>query len=166
MESWKISEYSKLAGNRFLFKNNIFIIALQEAFITVVPYLFITSLITLVISFLRFYNLHIGVIGPEDLESIYNATSDGISLVVLIAIASRFAIRYDIDNMMSIMLSVSVFFSVNAFSSSLMVLEGLKHAPKINGLSILIPIMTVFVFRGIMLKIHDPVNYSGANVHI
>jgi len=152
--------------NRFIFKNNIFIIALQEAFITVIPYLFISSLITLIISLLRFYDLHLGLLGSEGLEIINNATSQGISLVVMIAIASRFAIRFDIDNMMSIMLSVSVFFSVSAFSNTFAVLEGLKYAPKINSLSILIPIVTVFVFRKIMLKTNDPVNYSGANVHI
>ncbi len=156
------------SGKTLFSKSSIFIIALQEGFVSIVPYLLISSLGILLSMFFRHYDIRFWIFTPDLIDSISNTLSGYISVIALVAISFRFAIRYNVDQTVAVFLSLAVFFTATAVMTDMFpeLAKRMNYAVKLNYISIIIPIVSTLLLKKVLSRIKIETGYMGINIHV
>jgi len=90
----------------------IFLIALQEAFIAIIPFFIFTGILSLLNVLIQYYNTDIFFITPKGFNLFTKTIQSYTSIVPTISIAYFLAKRIKISEIMAILLSVTTFISI------------------------------------------------------
>jgi len=96
----------------------LFIITLQEAFTAIVPFFLLTSVITLLFSFLLYFNTDLFFISQKNILYLSKILQSFSSIVSVIAISYFFAQRLKVSQIIAVILSVSVFVTLVLIENS------------------------------------------------
>jgi len=129
-------------------KKTVFWIAIQEALISLAPYIFIRSVIVLLSQFSAYFHLKFASAAHLSLlsETLVQFTSIG----MVVSVAYVFSVRYNTEHISTILLSLAVFGSITALSSTPR--HHLVLPYEIDGYQIFSPIVTTLIFAKLSKK--------------
>ncbi|MBL4762030.1 MAG: PTS sugar transporter subunit IIC/EAL domain-containing protein [Gammaproteobacteria bacterium] len=134
------------------------LIAIRESFVSLVPYLVVSSLAILAGQFIHVFNIESSALNLHSFDAIYSVPSKYFPLALFISLSYHFSIRFNVNSIVSMVLSVLVFFS----------LESIIHTEQKSGalfnteasfLIIIIPITTNLLLKYFSLK-KTGINFS------
>jgi len=100
-----------------MMKEKPFIVALQESFVAIVPYLVLASLALLLLQLFSFFEIRIPGLSFSRLQQTVLVINHFLSFVVLISIAYHFALRYHTNRFVAIQLSLAGYVTLLALNT-------------------------------------------------
>ena len=130
------------------FKESRFVVALQEALIALAPFAILTSLLTLLAQIPFYVHWVPSVSLFQTLTFLSRGMQRLMSIATVVSVAYHFAVRYDAERILAMLLGLAVFLSTFAFSASrtspLLVLPF-----SLDIWQIVIPIASVFLMKAL-----------------
>jgi lactose/cellobiose-specific phosphotransferase system IIC component len=139
---------------KILSKQNLFILAIQDAFISILPYIILSSLLVVT------HQLGLYLFPKNNLEVLLQLSkllSDFFPLLLMFSITYHLSNRYLVNSVSAISLSFAIVITLSILENDHVTLKTLYN---LSFLSILIPISTVF-----MLHFHHQKNTSLYTIH-
>ncbi len=149
---------------RTAFRESRLVIALQEAFIALAPFVILASLLTLASQLPLYFGLPLQYTKGSGLLSTLSFLAMGLRLFVSIAIvlslAYHFALRYEVDRVQAMLLALASFLSFRALLpiASRQASPVLSLPPNIDLWQIIIPIISVFLLKGLLPRLSLPLD--------
>ncbi|WP_456480536.1 hypothetical protein [Nautilia sp.] len=150
---------------RELIKNKkllLFIITLQEAFTAVLPYILLTYAIIFFSYLFKYLDIDFILFNETDLKTLGNVLNTFLSIVITVSIAYFFSMRIKVSQIISIILSISVFLTITVIEngSPFQLPKGMTPAALIN------PIVSTYLLKIFYPLLSLRLNREDGNFHI
>jgi len=125
-------------------KYDVFLLALKESFIGLIPYFMLLSSSLLLYQFLKYLGFELGMLDSSHLLHLINQLNHLTPILLLLSIAYYFAKRYSIDYITNILLSMTILITIQSLIHSYKGQSIFIH-DDISFMVILIPITTTYL---------------------
>jgi len=141
------------------------ITTLQEAFSAIIPYLLLTSFITLLLAFVRYYDIEFYVLNEHNIASLSTVLSLFSTVVIAISIAYFFAKRFQLSAIIAVTLAIAGYVTVMFIEESTKFFL-LKYSYGFSVQSIFVPIVSTLLLKWFYPRFSLGIPLQDENIHI